>query len=50
VSVERRFAGLQRLLGAEPAERVYRAHVAVVGLGGVGLGPPRPSLAAGSRR
>ncbi len=36
MSVERRFAGLARLLGSEPAERVYRAHVAVVGLGGVG--------------
>jgi tRNA A37 threonylcarbamoyladenosine dehydratase len=36
VSVERRFAGLARLLGSEPAARVYDAHVAVVGLGGVG--------------
>jgi tRNA A37 threonylcarbamoyladenosine dehydratase len=36
VSLERRFAGLARLLGSEPAARVYEAHVAVVGLGGVG--------------
>ena len=32
----RRFSGLDRLLGADPAQRVRRAHVAVVGIGGVG--------------
>lgn len=32
----RRFSGLDRLLGADPAQRVRCAHVAVVGIGGVG--------------
>lgn len=32
----RRFSGLDRLLGADPARHVRRAHVAVVGIGGVG--------------
>lgn len=32
----RRFGGLGRLFGVAPAQRIWRAHVAVVGLGGVG--------------
>ncbi|TXH86471.1 MAG: tRNA threonylcarbamoyladenosine dehydratase [Rhodoferax sp.] len=32
----RRFGGLERLYGAGPAERLRSAHVAVVGVGGVG--------------
>lgn len=34
--LERRFSGLDRLLGVTPAERVRNAHVMVVGIGGVG--------------
>jgi len=34
--LERRFAGLARLYGAAGAERIRGAHVAVVGIGGVG--------------
>jgi tRNA A37 threonylcarbamoyladenosine dehydratase len=36
VDHQRRFGGLQRLYGVEAAERIYRGHVAVVGIGGVG--------------
>ncbi len=32
----RRFSGLDRLFGVDPAQKVRRAHVAVVGIGGVG--------------
>ncbi|MFM8866002.1 MAG: ThiF family adenylyltransferase [Limnohabitans sp.] len=32
----RRFGGLERLYGMAPAERIRRAHVVVVGIGGVG--------------
>ena len=32
----RRFGGLERLYGVEPAARIRRAHVVVVGIGGVG--------------
>jgi tRNA threonylcarbamoyladenosine dehydratase len=35
-SYEARFGGISRLLGREGLERLQRAHVAVVGLGGVG--------------
>lgn len=34
--LERRFAGLQRLYGVQGAARIRRAHVAVIGIGGVG--------------
>ena len=34
--VERRFGGLARLYGVEGAARIRAAHVAVVGIGGVG--------------
>ncbi len=33
---ERRFGGLRRLYGVEGAQRVFNAHVVIVGLGGVG--------------
>lgn len=33
---ERRFGGLQRLYGVQGAARIRSAHVAVVGIGGVG--------------
>lgn len=33
---QRRFSGLQRLYGVEPAQHIGRAHVVVVGIGGVG--------------
>ena len=36
VDLERRFGGLARLYGTQGAERIRRAHVAVVGIGGVG--------------
>ena len=34
--LERRFGGLSRLYGTEGAQRIRRAHVAIVGIGGVG--------------
>jgi tRNA threonylcarbamoyladenosine dehydratase len=34
--VQRRFSGLDRLLGVSPAQRVRQAHALVVGIGGVG--------------
>lgn len=34
--LERRFGGLRRLYGAQGAQRVFDAHVVVVGIGGVG--------------
>lgn len=36
VDHERRFGGLRRLYGVEPAQRIFDSHVMVVGLGGVG--------------
>jgi tRNA A37 threonylcarbamoyladenosine dehydratase len=36
VDFERRFGGLRRLYGAQGAERIFLAHVVVVGIGGVG--------------
>jgi tRNA A37 threonylcarbamoyladenosine dehydratase len=36
VDLARRFAGLERLYGVEPARRIRAAHVAIVGIGGVG--------------
>ena len=36
VDEDRRFGGLQRLYGVEAAQRLRNAHVAVVGIGGVG--------------
>lgn len=34
--LERRFGGLQRLYGVQPALQIQRSHVAIVGIGGVG--------------
>ena len=34
--IARRFGGMERLFGLAPAARIRRAHVAVVGIGGVG--------------
>lgn len=36
IDQERRFGGLKRLYGEDGAERISRAHVAIVGIGGVG--------------
>src|SRR5690606_10510817 len=36
VDLQRRFGGLERLYGVEGAARIRAAHVAVVGIGGVG--------------
>jgi tRNA A37 threonylcarbamoyladenosine dehydratase len=36
VDHQRRFGGLQRLYGVDAALRIYRSHVAVIGIGGVG--------------
>ena len=36
MSEDRRFGGLARLYGQAGADRIRRAHVAVVGIGGVG--------------
>ncbi|KRD55923.1 heme biosynthesis protein HemY [Acidovorax sp. Root275] len=36
IALERRFGGLERLYGVEGSRRIRRAHVAVVGIGGVG--------------
>ena len=36
VDLQRRFGGLERLYGLEGAGRIRAAHVAVVGVGGVG--------------
>lgn len=36
VIIERRFSGLTRLYGAAGAQRIVAAHVAVIGIGGVG--------------
>lgn len=33
---ERRFGGLKRLYGVDPAQRIFNAHVVVAGIGGVG--------------
>jgi shikimate 5-dehydrogenase len=36
VDLDRRFGGLKRLYGVEPAQRIAQSHVMVVGVGGVG--------------
>lgn len=36
IDTERRFGGLRRLYGVDGAQRIYDAHVMVVGIGGVG--------------
>ena len=46
----RRFGGLQRLYGLAPAERIRQAHVAVVGIGGVGSWSVEALARSGVRR
>ena len=46
----RRFCGLQRLYGLAPAERIRQAHVAVVGIGGVGSWSVEALARSGVRR
>jgi tRNA A37 threonylcarbamoyladenosine dehydratase len=36
VDHQRRFGGLQRLYGVDAAQRIYRSHVTIIGIGGVG--------------
>ncbi len=36
MTMDRRFAGLARLYGVQGAQRIAQAHVAIVGIGGVG--------------
>jgi len=47
---ERRFGGLRRLFGVAGAQRVFDAHVAVVGLGGVGSWAVEALARSGVRR
>lgn len=50
VDFERRFSGLRRLYGAEGAQRIFDAHVAVVGVGGVGSWAVEALARSGVRR
>lgn len=47
---ERRFGGLRRLYGVEGAQRVFGAHVVVVGIGGVGSWAVEALARSGVRR
>ena len=47
---ERRFGGLSRLYGVEGAQRIFDAHVVVVGLGGVGSWAAEALARSGVRR
>lgn len=47
---ERRFGGLRRLYGVEGAQRIFDAHVVVVGLGGVGSWSAEALARSGVRR
>jgi tRNA threonylcarbamoyladenosine dehydratase len=47
---ERRFGGLRRLYGLEGAERIFQAHVVVVGIGGVGSWSVEALARSGVRR
>lgn len=47
---ERRFGGLRRLYGVEGAQRIFDAHVAVVGIGGVGSWAVEALARSGVRR
>lgn len=47
---ERRFGGLRRLYGVEGAQRIFDAHVVVVGIGGVGSWSAEALARSGVRR
>ncbi len=47
---ERRFGGLRRLYGVEGAQRIFDAHVVVVGIGGVGSWAVEALARSGVRR
>lgn len=47
---ERRFGGLRRLYGVEGAQRIFQAHVVVVGIGGVGSWSVEALARSGVRR
>jgi tRNA threonylcarbamoyladenosine dehydratase len=47
---ERRFGGLRRLYGAQGAQRIFQAHVVVVGMGGVGSWAVEALARSGVRR
>jgi tRNA threonylcarbamoyladenosine dehydratase len=47
---ERRFGGLRRLYGVEGAQRIFDAHVVVVGIGGVGSWAAEALARSGVRR
>lgn len=47
---ERRFGGLRRLYGVDGAQRIFGAHVAVVGIGGVGSWAVEALARSGVRR
>lgn len=47
---ERRFGGLRRLYGVEGAQRIFSAHVVVVGIGGVGSWAVEALARSGVRR
>ncbi|WP_439519044.1 tRNA threonylcarbamoyladenosine dehydratase [Hydrogenophaga sp.] len=49
-SFERRFGGLRRLYGVEGAQRIFDAHVVVVGIGGVGSWSVEALARSGVRR
>lgn len=50
VTFERRFGGLRRLYGVEGAQRIFDAHVVVVGVGGVGSWSVEALARSGVRR
>lgn len=47
---ERRFGGLRRLYGVDGAKRIFKAHVVVVGIGGVGSWAVEALARSGVRR
>jgi tRNA threonylcarbamoyladenosine dehydratase len=49
-SFERRFGGLRRLYGVDGAQRIFDAHVVVVGIGGVGSWAAEALARSGVRR
>jgi tRNA A37 threonylcarbamoyladenosine dehydratase len=48
--LERRFGGLRRLYGVQGAQRIFAAHVLVVGIGGVGSWAAEALARSGVRR